>query len=795
MATSVERPEAPRLTAADAERVARECFGVCGEARALDSYVDQNFRVEDEDSRRVWVLKIAHAGEDPGALALQQEILTGLNDVLPGLAPRLRPAGQDALGAEIQGPDGQTHHAWMVEFLGGPLLADAPQRDALTWHGLGELLAQLHLAMEACPLSPAAREAAGRWHRWDLSHAAWTVGRLPASLSASECAQLRFHQAQFLGHVRPRLAALPAGLTHHDANDRNLLVRPGGGPARVAHVFDFGDMVHGPRVFDLAIAAAYAVLGSDQPEAVLQGLAAGYHSILPLMPQELEVLAPALAMRLVVSATVAAEDRVADPDNAYLSIHQAPLWDCLQILANWDHEAIAAGLQSATGLEPRTQTPAARPPLSRDQAAGLRAKHVGPSLSLSYSEPLEIAAGRGTYLFDKRGRAYLDCVNNVCHVGHCHPHVVAAGQAQMARLNTNTRYLHDNLGTYAERLAGLLPDPLEVVYLVNSGSEANELALRIARAATGRHNVLAVEAGYHGHTQALIDISHYKHGGKGGAGTPDWVRLVPLPDPYRGRYRADSPDPLDVRGDEALGQRYAVHVAEAAAGFEPAAMIAEALIGCGGQVVPPPGWLRSAFEHARAAGAVCIADEVQVGFGRIGSHLWAFEAQGAVPDIVTLGKPIGNGHPMAAVVTTRALADAFDNGMEYFATFGGNPVSCATGMAVLDVIEAEDLRENAARAGDQLIQGFRELAANHPAFQGRFGTVRGMGLYLGVEVVTDSESREPDAAFLAQLIDRAKDRGVLLSADGPQNNVLKIKPPMVFSEADARLLLDVLAAD
>lgn len=420
-----------------------------------------------------------------------------------------------------------------------------------------------------------------------------------------------------------------------------------------------------------------------------------------------------------------------------------------------------------------------------DILAGRRA-HLGPSLSLSYRTPLHIVRGEGAYLFDADGRAYLDCVNNVAHVGHAHPRVVEAGVAQMRALNTNTRYLHENIVCYAERLTALQPAHLEVCFFTNSGSEANELALRLARAATGRPDVTTVDVAYHGNTQRLIEISPYKFNGPGGAGRRDDVRVVPLPDPYRGRHRGAGPE---------VGAAYLAEADEilriaAASGRPAGAIIAEAIPSVAGQIVPPPGWLAGLFDAGRSVGAVPIADEVQVGFGRVGSAVWAFEAQGARPDIVTLGKPIGNGHPLGAVVTTRAIADAFANGMEYFNTFGGNPVSAAIGLAVLDVIADEGLQEHARVTGERLLSGLREVAARHDAI----GDVRGMGLFVGFELVRDRSTREPDADLATELVNRAAERGVLLSTDGPDHNVIKIKPPMVFSATDCDRLIETVDA-
>ena len=413
-----------------------------------------------------------------------------------------------------------------------------------------------------------------------------------------------------------------------------------------------------------------------------------------------------------------------------------------------------------------------------------RRERIGPSLSVAYRRPLRIVRGWMQHLFDADGRAYLDAVNNVAHVGHCHPRVVEAGERQMALLNTNTRYLNELLVEYAERLCATLPDPLCVCYFVNSGSEANELALRLARAFTGSRETIVVDSAYHGNTNAAVEISPYKFAGPGGSGAPRHVHVVPAPDGYRGLYRGGGVD---------VGSRYAGHVAGAVdrigrAGGRVGAFAAESILSCAGQIVLPAGYLRAAYAHVRAAGGVCIADEVQTGFGRAGTRFWAFETQGVVPDIVTMGKPIGNGHPLGAVVTTRELGRAFDNGMEYFNTYGGNPVSCAIGLAVLDVIRDENLQSRADRVGTYLTARLRSLMAAHPII----GDARGLGLFIGVELVRDRETLEPAGAEADLVANRMRDHGILVSTDGPFHNVIKIKPPLCFSEADADRLVATL---
>ncbi len=427
------------------------------------------------------------------------------------------------------------------------------------------------------------------------------------------------------------------------------------------------------------------------------------------------------------------------------------------------------------------------PPREPDLAETLatRRQRLGRNLSISYRQPLKIVRGWKQYLFDDQGRKYLDAYNNVAHVGHSHPRVVAAAQRQIGVLNTNTRYLHDNINRYAEKLTSLLPEPLRVCFFVNSGSEANELALRLARAYTGQRDTIVLEAAYHGNTNTLIDISPYKHNGPGGTGRPQWVHVAPIPDDYRGAYKRDDP---------AAGAKYARHVLEIietliSQGRGLAGFIAEALPSVAGQIILPPGYLADVYRYVRAAGGVCIVDDVQTGFGRVGAHFWGFDLQGVAPDILVLGKPIGNGHPLGAVITTAEIADAFHNGMEYFTTFGGNPVSCAVGLEVLNVVLDENLQEHARRVGERMLAGLRPLIDRHALV----GDVRGYGLFLGVELVRDRQTLEPARLEADYVMNRMRAHNILLGTDGPHHNVIKIRPPMPFNEENADYLVSTMA--
>ncbi len=1005
----------PRFTEDAAVRIAWERFGIEAGAAALPSERDQNYLLTTSDGRR-FVLKIANTTEDPAVLDLQDRALVHMAATSPQLPlPRLVPAVDGALATTAADPSGRPHVVRLLTWVPGTVLAKTAPHTTDLLTSLGALLGRVDVALSAFD-----HPAADRALKWDPRRAGWIrafTGEVADPARRALVERLFAWSEAELARLGP---LLPVSVIYNDANDHNVLV-DGDDPytRRVSSVIDFGDMLRTWTVNELAVAAAYTMLGKPDPLSAAVALVRGYHRERPLSGAEAEAVLPLTIGRLCVSVVNSAHQARVEPGNPYLVISERPAWALLEQLADVHPRFAAAVVREACGWracpneerivswlgerasdiapvldpDPRAATRrvldlsmasleagtprvwgddgafsrhvqdlmrdagatvgvgrydevrafytsdifradgpdgpewrtvhlgldlfvdagtdvrapldgvvhslrdnagpldygptiilrhdipgtdvcfytlyghltrASLPPLregmsvakgarlaqvgavtenggwpphlhfqivtdlldrqgdfpgvarpsqravwkslspdpnliarfpegvtappypAADALLARRHASLGPSLSVSYRRPLTIVRGWMQHLYDADGRAYLDAVNNVPHVGHCHPRVVEAGQRQMAVLNTNTRYLHDRIGEYAARLCATLPEPLRVCFFVNSGSEANELALRLARAATGSRETIVVEVGYHGNTTTIVDISSYKFDGPGGAGAPPWVHKVPIPDVYRGLYRAPDRD---------AGRRYAAHVAGTverigAAGGRVGAFIAESILSCGGQVVLPPGYLAGAYHAVRDAGGVCIADEVQVGMGRAGTHFWAFETQGVVPDIVTMGKPVGNGHPLGVVVTTRAIADAFANGMEYFNTFGGNPVSCAIGLAVLDVVRDERLQERALQVGSHLLGRLRQLKARHPLV----GDVRGLGLFLGVELVRDRQSLEPAGPEAGLVANRMRDRGVLISTDGPFHNVLKIKPPMVFSTADADLLADTLDA-
>ncbi len=740
-------------------------YGVSGRLSRLGGE-NRNFLVESEEQGK-FVLKVT-AGEPSATEDWEPRIVERLVEAGVALDLPRQVRGKKVRAELAPGTGLEGLRARLYTFVGGVPLGEVREPGRELFRDLGARLAEVHLAWgdETGLLT-------GRTHEWDLRELARHRSKLAHVSNSGSRRMLERGLRLFEGAGRLRFGELPEGVIHGDVNDENVLTDG----ARVTGLLDFGDALRAPLVVDLGIALAYALLDRDDPLTLGAELVAGYHGARPLGVAELEVLYPVLIGRLCQSLAIAAERRIREPAHPNWFVTEAACWRTLERLDALEPVPAGRALAANTGVAIHAE-------FNVDSAELLarRKALMGASLSLSYEEPLTMLRGRGPYLIDHTGRPHLDLVNNVCHVGHAHPTVVGALARQAALLNTNTRYLHPGVLDYAERLVATMPAGLEVCYFVNSGSEANELALRLARAATGRRGMLVVDGAYHGHSSALIDISPYKFKGPGGAGAPEsWVSVVPVADGYRGAHKGQGRD---------AGEAYARELERVLAAAEepPAAFISESILSCGGQVVPPEGYFKAAYAHVRAAGALCIADEVQVGFGRVGEHFWAFELQDVVPDIVVLGKPIGNGHPLAAVVTTRAIAESFANGMEWFATFGGNPVSAAVGLAVLDVIRDEGLQERARTNGSRFLEGLRDLAAKHALV----GDARGVGLFLGIELIRDAETLEPADTECAELVERMKRRGYLLSVDGPLHNVVKIKPPLAIQLEDVESVLGAL---
>ena len=788
----------PCFTTEEINQLLQQHYQLSGSLKSLPGYCDQNLLLT-QSSGKQYIVKIANSGEAKIELAMQNAALAHLTEKEIAVPYCINNLHGDSLTAVItdsntkaQNMQAQSSEVCfylrVLTFLEGDFYADAnvEQHNSTLWFQLGEFIGQMNVA-----LADFDHSGAYRYLEWDLAQGyrvcqskkyLFDAQKSPGNLTEQKAGQkteqfqlveyfLNLYQTQTM----PVLVKCPQGVIHSDANDFNLLIDDVMQPKKITGLIDFGDMVHSHLINELAITAAYALMGQEDPLTTLRYLVAGYHKIRPLKDEELGVLFSLIALRLCVSVCNSALAIKQQPDNDYLLVSAKPAWLLLKKMHYMNTFSVLCQLRQACNKLVDNGK-------NKDDIIAYRKKHLGKTLSLSYQQPLKIVRGQGAYLYDESGNAYLDMVNNVCHVGHCHPKVVAAGQEQMAKLNTNTRYLHDNLVNYADKLLATMPDELSVCMLVNSGSEANELAFRLARCYSkskgfNSKELLVVDGAYHGNTTACIEASPYKFDGPGGEGAPDYVHKVALADPYRGEFSGNSLETANAYANDVSK----VIKQLAKQGKKPSAFICESLQGVAGQIIMPDGYLTSVYEKVRAAGGICIADEVQVGFGRVGTHMWAFETQEVVPDIVTLGKPIGNGHPMAAVITTQAIADAFVTGMEYFNTFGGNPVSCAIGIAVLDAIKEDRLQENALSTGNYFQNKLRELQQEFDLI----GDVRGLGLFIGVELVEDTTTRQPATDKTEWLVEYFKQHHILLSAEGPFYNVLKIKPPLAFNKDDA----------
>jgi len=597
-----------------------------------------------------------------------------------------------------------------------------------------------------------------RQFKWDLQYFLLNEQYVKHITNPNDRKIAAYFFQQYKENVLPVLGELRKQTIHGDANEWNTLSQNG----QVSGLIDFGDICYSHLINELAIALAYALMGKENTLEWAAPIISEYHKILPLEEKEIDILYWLIAARLCTSVSNSAYERVQRPENTYIQISEKPAWDLLKKWVTINPVFARNEFRLACGFEiPKEK--------NIDEVALERFKSVSSIFSISYKKPIYMERAAFQYMFDKYGNSYLDAYNNIPHVGHSHPKVIEAGQKQMAKLNTNTRYLYDQLNEYSANLLSYFPKPLNKVFFVNSGSAASDLAIRLARNFTGKNRVAAVEHGYHGNTQSVIEISHYKFGGKGGKGASKNVLCLPIP----GTYRSDF-------NNETAGLSFAKDAIQKINNSEEkiAAFIAEPVVGCGGQIPLAQGYLKAMYSAIRNQGGVCISDEVQTGFGRLGDFFWGFEAQKVVPDIVILGKPMGNGHPMGAVITTDKIADAFNNEMEFFSSFGGNPVSCAIGQTVLNVIEEEQLQQNAKTVGDYYIKRLTELQQKHECI----GDVRGSGLFVGFEFVKDRLTLEPDTALAQKVKNELRNQYILVGTDGPYDNVIKSKPPLCFTK-------------
>ncbi|HWG64527.1 MAG TPA: aminotransferase class III-fold pyridoxal phosphate-dependent enzyme [Streptosporangiaceae bacterium] len=753
----------PAFGKEEARQILREIFGMDAQLSALAGERDQNFRVDTPGGER-FLFKISNPADGAPTVDMQDAALRHIERVDPGLpVMRALASTQGKPWADVAGPDGRSYPVRLFTFLPGQATTATALTPGAIWH-FGQVTARLGRALRGF-FHPAADYEI----LWDITHAAKLRPLLTHLPNGRRMAQVEQVLDRFEARVAPVLPALRGQVIHGDMSLNNVLFDQ---RLQVSGIVDFGDMTHAPLVCDLAVAIADALHGREDAIAVADAMIRGYVSATPLEDAEAEILADLVAARLATDVTVSAWRSELYPDNsAYSTSGELEAGAFLDSIDAVGIDAVARRFREACrGLPYRR---AATPDLLQRRQRAL------PRSPLFYEHPVHLVRGEGVWLFDADDRRYLDCYNNVPVAGHSHPRVAHAVAQQQRLLATHSRYLHEAIIELAERLKASLPPALDAVFIVNSGSEANDLAWRIARAATGRSGALVTTHAYHGLTEATHALSPEEWATDE---RPAHVGTVPSPDGYRGDYR---------REDDGWAERYAAHVDGAARALGDrglAAMYVDPAFTAEGILAPPPSYLRDAAQRVRAQGGLFVADEVQAGHGRSGHHLWSFQAADIDPDMVVMGKPMGNGFPVAALVVRSDVLSAVPEETELFSTFGGNPVACAAALSVLDVIEEEGLVQNAAAVGSYLTRGLRILGERHPLV----GDVRGEGLLIGVELVTEQKTRSPAAPQARAASEAMRERGILISVTGSAGNVLKIRPPLVFQREHADLLLQSL---
>jgi 4-aminobutyrate aminotransferase-like enzyme len=648
-----------------------------------------------------------------------------------------------------------------MSYVSGDMIRDHPELDsAALRRSSGAMLARLDLALRGFFHS-----AADQDHPWAMTRAPKLLDFTHHISNPSARRNVVAILESLRDETLPRAASLRHQVVHQDAHTGNLVLDPSN-PTEICGIIDFGDMTYAPLIMDLTVAMDLTGRPADAPDGLFD-VAVGYDSVLPLEEEEVDVLVDLVLGRMAMTAAIVAARTALHPDVPPYHDHEEHMWAQIETVMVRAPE-LRRGLRRATRfpmpIDGSADSNALR--AGRDRVMGERSPHF-------YREALHLERGTGVWLHDADGRRYLDFYNNVPTVGHSHPHVVNAVARQLAALNTNTRYLYNNAVEYADRLTGTLGDDLDVCLFVNSGSEANDVAWQIAQIVTGNGGLLVMHNAYHGITEAGIGMTTAKS-----LPRRPYVEEIPAPDDYRG--------PITT-AEQARADTSAAIDRLAGRGNAPAVFIVDSAMCSSGIPDVPEDFLGAVAMTVRAAGGIVIADEVQAGFGRLGG-MWGHQVLGMRPDIVTLGKPVGNGHPMGVVITSSAILDEFQARVRLFSTFGGNPVSCAAGLAVLDVIERESLIDNSRVTGAYLREQLWKLAETQPLI----GDVRGRGLLAGLELVTDRATKAPATAPTLELLETMREHGALVGKDGQHDHILKLRPPLVTTRAHVDLFIDAL---
>ncbi|WP_411966116.1 aminotransferase class III-fold pyridoxal phosphate-dependent enzyme [Haloferax sp. YSMS24] len=753
----------PSYEISDAAEIADRVFGVSGSVTELSSERDQNFRI-DTDEGDAYVLKISSPADDAATLDLQTEALRHVYRTDPDLpVMEIVPTVDGSAWTSVTDDDGVRNFVRMFTHVPGRIVSEETlDEDAL--YEYGEVVARLGNALRGFFHPNADYDIL-----WDLQHAA-SLRSLLDSVTDGERRRLAERVLdRFDDRVEPVFDSLRAQVIHNDLTLDNVLLDE---HDRVSGIVDFGDLTHTALVNDLVMALASVMYRHQNPIEAAEEVIRGYVSVTPLEDEEARLLADLVATRLLQWGVIVAWRVDEHPEKTGHTV--AGVDDAWRLLRVLDETGL-----DVVGRRLRTAALSSNVPYQRIETAELKSRRrrvLGQS-PLSYDDPIHFVGGEGVWLFDSAGRRYLDAYNNVQVVGHGNPAVAEAIGGQARTLATNTRYLHEAPVTLAERLLATMPDELDRVMFVNSGSEANDVAWRLATAATGDSGALVSEHAYHG----ITDVTSMQSPEIWPDGfDPNHVETVqpPLEAPHGGTTSDTGPVESTAQAIQSLENR----------GIGTAAFVFDSLFTSDGIHPPDEARLEEMVHRVRTAGGLVVADEVQAGHARSGSNLWGFQGTDVVPDIVTMGKPMGNGHPIAAVVTRSDVASALYDETGFFSTFGGNPVSCASALAVLDEIEDRNLLSHVTDVGGYLNDGLQELAAEYELV----GAVRQQGLMVGVELVRDRETREPASRETTAVVNELRRRRVLVGSTGKDGNVLKIRPPLVFERTHADHLLEAL---
>lgn len=761
------RPSRPDVPHADVLRVLERHYGLSTPAlKPLYGERDQGFRV-DVPGRPALLAKIVNDAEPEAVVEAQVAALRHLAVHASGIAvPAVIPDRDGMAVSRFTDGTGIRRRLLMLTWIDGRILGDATM-DASLSASLGRGLALLGRGLRGFYHE-------GLRHRpllWDVRE----IGQLATHVGLIEDAGgRRLVKAvvdRFIGETLPALDRLRIQAIHNDAGAHNVVTTEDG--SSVVGIIDFGDLVHASLPQDISTSISDALM--ENPEALpelLPPLVEAYGRVTPLEPEEIAVLHPLTAARAAITAITTAWRRREDPGaDDYMSVYEGSALSFIDALETLGQNRFTR-LASGNAAEPRV--PPGKPDAPVAELLARRERLMGKGLPLFYSPPLHIVEGDGVWLKAADGRRYLDCYNNVPHIGHCHPHVVEAIRRQAGQLATNTRYLFNTVLDYAERLIATLPPGDWRCLFVNSGSEANDLAWRMAKAFTGNGGGLAMEFAYHGISEATDAFSP---SADMIAPQRPHMRYLPPPDVYRGPFRED--DPQAEQRYVALARERIDDLSRNGPGV--ASFILDSCFLTNGVLTPSPAYVQGIVSAVRAAGGLFIADEVQSGFGRMGGEMWGHRLHGVEADIVTLGKPAGNGFPLGVTIARAPIVEALLRHTAFFSTFGGNNVACAAGMAVLDVVERENLPARAAETGAYLKRGLAALMERHQAI----GQVRGRGLVLGIELVRNRETREPAPHLVAPLLNAMRDQGVLVGSEGVHGNILKLRPPIMITRQQA----------